>query len=92
MYPIASDGTWSQGATWETDNSYLIHPYSEYSNAEEFFSNFPPMSIPFMGDFSIQVVDDNAEDGTPNVCFKGAMSLLFINLTLALSTTLTFLI
>ena len=92
MTPIAADGSWDEGANWSTDNSYLIHPFSEYDNAEEFFSNFPPMSIPFMGDFSIQVVDDEAEDGTANVCFKGAMSLLFINLTLALTTTLTFLI
>ena len=42
------------------------------------------MGIPFMGDFSIQVVDDVDENGTPNVCFKSAFSSLFIN-SMALS-------
>ena len=45
------------------------------------------MGIPFMGDFSIQVVDDVDENGTPNVCFKSAISSLFIN-SMALSALL----
>ena len=52
----------------------LIHPYTAYDNAEEFFNNFAQMSIPLMGDYEIQVVPDKAADGiTDNVCFKSAI-------------------
>ena len=57
----------------ETPDDKLIYPGKKYPNAYEFFSGFSQVSIPFMDGFEIQVVDDLAEDGTENVCFKSAM-------------------
>ena len=63
---------WSEGYIMETPDPELIYPFTHYANAEEFFSNFPPISIPFMEDFKIQAVPDENEKGEPNVCFKSA--------------------
>ena len=52
-----------------------MFPKSTYPNAYEFYSNFGQASIPFFGDFSIQVVPDENDDGTENVCYKSAINL-----------------
>ena len=44
---------WSKGYIVSEGDPELIHPYTDYSNAMEFFANFGQMSIPFMEDFSI---------------------------------------
>ena len=67
-----------------TPDVELISPEKEYKDAEEFFSNFPPISIPFMDDFKIQAVPDNDKEGNPNVCFKGAV----LNAVVTLSSLL----
>ncbi len=41
----------SKGYKLESDDPELIFPYNEYINANEFFSNFGQMSIPFMDGF-----------------------------------------
>ena len=64
--------TWEDGYVMSTPDPVLIYPLTTYKNAEEFFSNFPPISIPFMEDFKIQAVPDENEKGEPNVCFKSA--------------------
>lgn len=68
----------------------LIYPAQAYKDAEEFFSNFPPIEIPFMEDYDIQMVPDYAADGTtPNKCFKGAVknAVVTISSLLALSAS-----
>lgn len=44
---------WSKGYVLSSDDSVLIYPQNEYKDASEFFANFPPISIPFMEDYSI---------------------------------------
>lgn len=63
--------------TISTTDSVLIYPEGEYPNAEAFFANFTQMSIPFMEDYQIQVVNDLNADGTENFCLKaGAREML----------------
>ena len=52
IMPVDPDD-WTKGYTIEQDDPVLIYPEKAYANAEEFFANFPQMSIPFMGDFAI---------------------------------------
>lgn len=59
-----------------SDNARLVFPKAEFKNAEEFFSGFGQMSIPFMSGFRIQAVPDNDINGNPNVCYKSASTLL----------------
>ena len=56
-----------------TPDDKLIYPGKKFKNAYEFFSGFSQVSIPFMEDFEIQVVDDENEDGSKNECFKAAI-------------------
>ena len=54
----------------------LVFPNEAFSNAQEFFFDFDQAQIPFFEGYVIQAVDDFAQDGTPNVCFKAASTLL----------------
>lgn len=73
--PTKENGSWEDGYTVTTEDSVLINPKSTYPNAETFFSNFAQMSIPFMSDYKIQVVDDiDEETGVENVCLKAGAS------------------
>ena len=58
----------------------MINPEFEYKNAEEFYAYYNLAKIPFFEGFKIMVVDDFAEDGTPNVCYYGnATAAVFLS-------------
>ena len=59
----------------DSDDPVLVFPGTAFPNAEEFYGGFEQAEIPFFGDFTIQAVPDEAEDGTPNVCYKNAVIL-----------------
>ena len=70
---------WTAGFLLSQDDPALIYPSKEYANAEQFFSNFGQMSIPFLDGYSIQSVPDKAEDGeTDNICFNEAYQSLLL--------------
>ena len=62
----------SKGFTADTDDPILVFPSNAFKNAEEFFDGWKQAEIPFMDGYKIILVEDLAEDGTPNVCFKTA--------------------
>lgn len=66
----------TKGFFVDTPDAYLIFPDKEYADAEAFFTDFPPASIPFFGDFTIQPVPDKDEEGNPNICYLSARALL----------------
>ena len=69
----------SNGFTIEYPEDYLIYPEGTFKNAEEFYADFDQAKIPFFEGFKIMPVDDIAEDGTANVCYKGAAAAVFLS-------------
>ena len=44
---------WEDGYTMSTQDDVLIYPSAEFPDAENFFTNFSQMSIPFMDGYQI---------------------------------------
>ena len=71
---------WRKGYTMNTPDDKLIYPGKEYQNAYELFNGFGQVGIPFMDGFEIQVVDDENEDGTENICFKDVVAAVTVSI------------
>ena len=84
----------NNGFTIDYPEDFLIYPEGKFKNAEEFYADFDQAKIPFFEGFKIMVVEDIAEDGTANVCYKGAGAVFFANFVSVVlaATALNFLV